>query len=103
MTSEIVVSSSFDAMMGQAKVLIESGFLPTSIKGPAQAVAIMTMARELGIGMWAGFAGINIIQGKPTISAQLMLALINKSGLLEDMNIADDGQACTVTMKRVGR
>jgi hypothetical protein len=52
--------------------------------------------------MWAAFNGINVIQGKPTLSPQLMLALIRRSGQLELLDIADDGSKCTVTMKRKG-
>jgi len=82
---------------------VKSGFLPDSIKTPEQALAIMTMANELQIGMWAGFNGINVIYGKPTISPQLMLALINRSGELEELAIEGDDQQCSVTMKRKGR
>jgi hypothetical protein len=41
--------------------------------------------------------------GKPTVSPQLMLALINRTGQLDDIQITDDGQACTVTMRRRNR
>lgn len=87
----------------QAEVLVKTGFLPQSIKTPEQAMAIILTGRELGIGAMAALNTINVIQGKPTISPQLMLALINRTGELEEFSVADDGQACTVTMKRRGR
>ena len=65
----------FPAMMAQADVLINSGFLPQAIKTPAQAVAIMLTGRELGIPTMQALRQINVIQGKPTMAAELMLAL----------------------------
>jgi len=65
----------FPAMMAQADVLIKSGFLPQAIKTPAQAVAIMLTGRELGIPTMQALRQINVIQGKPTMAAELMLAL----------------------------
>lgn len=99
----IVTHDAFQSRMVEAEALVKSGYLPQAIKTPQQAVAIITMGRELGIGTWAALNGINVIQGKPTVSPQLKLGLINKSGELEDMSITDDGNACTVMMKRKGR
>jgi hypothetical protein len=65
-------------MKDQAALLIESGFLPSSIRKPAQAIAIMLKGREMGIPPMQAFAHIHIINGKPCISAELMMALIFK-------------------------
>lgn len=99
----ITNASEFGVMVQQADMLVKSGFLPNTVRTTQQAVAIMMMGRELEIGPWAAINGINVIQGKPTISPQLMLALINRSGELEDMTISGDEKACTVMMKRRGR
>src|SRR5262245_54564388 len=95
--------SSWAVIRQQAEVLVKTGFLPKSITTPEQAMAIILTGRELGIGAMAALNTINVIAGKPTISPQLMLALINRTGELEDMRISDDGQACTVLMQRRGR
>lgn len=87
----------------QSAVLVKTGFLPQSIKTPEQAMAIILTGRELGIGTMAALQSINIIANKPTISPQLMLALINRTKEIEDISIKDDGKCCTVTMKRRGR
>ncbi|MEW6731071.1 MAG: recombinase RecT [Acidobacteriota bacterium] len=96
-------SEEWQVLIEQANILLQSGFLPEDIKRPAQAVAIILQGRELGIGAMAALQNINIIKGKPTISPQLMLALINRSKQLENMEISDDGNKCTVLMKRYGR
>ena len=62
----------------QGRELINSGFLPNSIKTPEQFVAIVLKGRECGIPPMQSCQHINIIQGKPTMSAELMLSQILK-------------------------
>lgn len=104
----LVQPGEWQMMTEMAKVLVASNFLPSSVKTPQAALAIILAGRELGIGPWQAFDSIHIIQNKPTISPRLMLALIERSGQLEDIEIDDtttikEKQACTVTMKRRGR
>lgn len=90
-------------MREQAGMLTKTGFLPQSIKTPEQAVAIMLQGRELGIPAMAALTTINVIQGKPTVSPQLMLALINRSGQIENLKIEANGNSVSCSMKRKGR
>lgn len=76
--SETETLPSLTGMMSMAKTLIDSGFLPSAIKTPAQAVAIMMTGRELQIPTMQALRQINVIQGKPTMSAELMLALAHQ-------------------------
>jgi len=103
MTNELTIPTNWAQLKEQATMLVQSGFLPPSIKTPAQAIAVAVAAKELGIGMMEGFRSINIIQGKPTISPQLMLALANRKGLIEDIKIDATEERCVVTIKRNGR
>ncbi len=73
--SALPSESEFENLMKQAKIFIASGFLPSSIKTPEQAITIAIKGRELGIPPMQAFAHINVIQGKPAMSAELMLAL----------------------------
>ena len=99
----VILPEEWQVLTQQANALVASGFLPQSVNTVQKAVAIMTLGRELGIAAWASLTTINVIQGKPTISPQLMLALINRSGQLENMRIQDEGGTVHVMMKRVGR
>lgn len=63
-------------MVEQAKMLVPTGFLPKAIDTPQKAVAIMLKGRELGIPPMYALSNINVIQGKPTASAELILAII---------------------------
>ena len=96
------IISSLDDLLELGKVLVKSGMLPQSVKSPEAAVAIMLKGREIGMPVMESFALINVIQGKPTIAPQGMLGLIKRSGQQEDIQIEDDGEKCTVTMKRKG-
>ena len=101
--------SEFAVMLRQAEMLVKTNFLPQAIKSPEQALAIMLTGRELGIPAMAALNTINIIQNKPTISPQLMLALIERSGQLEDIRIQPKNSTngtidyVSCTMKRKGR
>lgn len=90
-------------MSQQSAALVKSGFLPQAINTPEKAIAIIMTGRELGIQPMQAFSTINVIQGKPTVSPQLMLALINRSGQLEDMQLETDEQGAVCTLKRKGR
>ena len=95
--------NTWEMMKDQAVTLVKSGFLPYSIKTPEQAIAIMLKGRELGIPAMQAFSHIHIIQGKPTISAELMLALIYKNcpeAKIEYTRYEPDG--CTITATRPG-
>jgi len=55
---------------------------------------------EIGLEPVASMDLIDVIQGKPTLKPQGMLALTHGSGQLSDIMITDDGNCCTVKMKR---
>ncbi len=90
-------------MKEQGAMLVRSGFLPESIKTPEQAVTIMLKGRELGIPAMQAFSHIHVIKGKPTISAELMLALIYREcpgAKIEYLRYEADG--CTIKATRPG-
>lgn len=72
------------------------------VSSPEQAAMIMAKGYELGMPITAAFELIHVIQGKPTLSPRGALALVQASGLLEDMAITEPAGSCTVTMRRRG-
>lgn len=91
------VYSTFDLM---AKDIVKSGFTKLN---EFQIKYVLFKGYELGISPMQALDGINNIAGKPTCSPQLMLALINRSGQVDDIIIDSDDKRCVVTMKRKGR
>lgn len=92
------------AQLKFAETLLQTGFLPTSIRTPQQALAILLTGRELGIGPMESLRQINVIQNRPTMSAQLMLGLSYKrvKGFKCHVTISND-QECVATFGREGQ
>ncbi len=93
----------WQVMRSQADVLVKSGFLPPAINTPEKALAVMQKGRELGIGPMEAISSINVIQGKPSVSPQLMLALARRTGELSDMKMEATDKGATVTITRKGQ
>ena len=77
---DAIMPTTFEGMMAQAEILVRSGLLPVEIKTAAAAVAVMLTGRELGLGPMQSLRSIYIVKGKPSLSAQLMAALILRDG-----------------------
>lgn len=94
-----------DELKQRAEILVKSGILPNSIRTAETAIAVAMTGRELGLPMMESFRSIYVIQGTPTLRPQTMLALIHRSGLLEDYSIdeaTEINKKCTVSMTRKG-
>lgn len=96
-----VDGSEWAVMRDQATVLVRTGFLPEAIKTPEQAVAIMLKGREIAIPPMYALANIVVIKGKPTCSAELMLALIYRDHGDEAAEFPEStAKRCTISYKR---
>jgi hypothetical protein len=62
-----------------AKSMVASGFFQDS-KQLAQAVVKILAGQELGFGPFASMTGVNIIQNKPVLAANLMAAAVKRQG-----------------------
>jgi hypothetical protein len=70
---------SLEDTMSLGNVLAKSGYF-SDAKGEAQAVVKVLAGREMGFGPIASMTGVHIVQGKPTIGANLLGAAIKGSG-----------------------
>lgn len=87
----------------QAKVLVESHLLPGHIKTPEQAIAIMMRGRELRVPPWQALTNIYSVNGKPTCSSELMLALIYRDHGDTAMVFTEESPTCaTMEYRRRG-
>ena len=99
----VAQSTDFALMKQKVNVLIESGFLPKSIDTWQKGVAIIMQGRELNVPDFVALKHISVIHGTPSIDGQLTLALIQRSGLLEQYAVVkSDPYTCTLTVKRRG-
>ena len=60
-------------------ILVKSGFFKDT-KDQAQAIVKMLYGGELGFGPIASMMGVYVVEGKPSMSAQLIASAIQKSG-----------------------
>lgn len=67
--------------MALARALANSTWLPAAMRGnPSDVLIAMLTGRELGIGPMAALRLIYVVEGKPTLSGQLQLALLRRAG-----------------------
>lgn len=68
--------SDYGVMWRMAEAFVQSGLMPEGVKTPAAALLMIQKGRELGIPPSYACSNIHVIKGKPTCSAELMMALI---------------------------
>lgn len=69
-------SRDYEEQLARWHALIRSGALPKHIDTPAKAVAIAAMGAEFGWPPMRSLQSIYLVEGRPTLSAQSMLALV---------------------------
>ena len=88
------------------KVLAESGFF-SDARQASQAVVKVLAGNELGFGPIASMVGVNIIQGKPAIGANLIAAKVKGSGRYDYRVTENADDVCEVAFfqdaKEIGR
>lgn len=90
-------------MRDMAGVFIQSGLLPSTLKTPEAVLVVMMKGSELGIPPLYALSNIVVVQGKPTCSAELMLALIYRDqGDLAVIVEESTAEVCRVAYRRRG-
>lgn len=86
-----------------AKIWVGSQLLPKAINTPEKAITIALKARELGIPPMVGFSHIHVIEGKPSMSSELMLSLLYQKlpGVVVNFTETTD-KRCAIKAKRPG-
>lgn len=99
-----IVPRTLDEVSSLAEVLAKSTLLPDALKGKAPDVVVQILAgQELGLSPMASIRGVHIVQGKPVLSADTMVALVLGSGLCEYFSCVEDTDArVTYETKRKG-
>jgi hypothetical protein len=95
--------SEWKMLKEQAEMVVKTGFLPQAVNTPEKAITIALKGRELGIPPMQAYSHIHVIQGKPTISAELMLSLIYKNCPGAKVNYLETSdKACEIETTRPG-
>lgn len=98
-----MVPANFEQAMQLANMMAESDLVPKDFKGkPANCFLAMQMGAELGLSPMQALQGIAIINGRPSVWGDAMLALCQSKPYFEwiDEHFEQDGTAvCTVKRK----
>jgi hypothetical protein len=106
--------AAFDQLYRAANLFASSDLVPASYKGkPANCFIAIEMADRMGISPFAVLQSLVIIQGKPSMEAKLIIALVNDSGIFEDpLEYEIEGEdpyamdyrvRCFAVMKKTGK
>ena len=98
----VAAGDEWQAIQEQARTLIASGFMPKAVNTPAKAVAVMLAGRELGLPPMQSIRAVNIVDGKPTLSAETMLALAYQRVPGVVVEVVTTPTGATVTGNRPG-
>jgi len=95
--------SNFSEAMGTAEQLFKSGLLGKGISKPEAAVVVILAGRELGLTMMQSLRSIHLIEGKVSLSADLMVALVKRSPLCKYFRLVEStAKIATYETERVG-
>jgi hypothetical protein len=84
-----------------AKIAVASKYF--SVKSPEEALVILLTGRELGLSAMQSLRGIYVVQGRPVLSADLMVAAVVSSTRCEYWQpITSTATECTIETKRRG-
>jgi hypothetical protein len=86
----------------EAAAMIASGLLPRHLSRPEQVLIVSRMGRELGIQPLAALRQIAVIDGKPTLGAELLAGLCLTRHPGATWAVDSSSTACTVTCSRPG-
>lgn len=78
-----------------------SGLFP-DLKSEAQAYVKVIAGAEMGIGPMASMSGINVIQGKPTLSANLLAALVKRHPSYDYRVVDHSDTTCRIEFRQDG-
>lgn len=70
----------YNTLKDQARSIAKSGLAPRGVDTPEKVLVIALKGRELGIPPMQALSHIHIVEGKPTISSELMVALVQRAG-----------------------
>jgi hypothetical protein len=79
-------------------LLAKSGFFADS-RGAAQAVVKVLAGREIGFGPIASMTGIHVIQGRVSLSANLMAAAVKRSGRYDYRVLTMSPDKCAIEFR----
>lgn len=97
-----IIPRNIDEVQALAEVLAKSTLMPDALRNKVPDVVVSILAgQELGLSPMAAIRGVHVVQGKPVLSADTMVALVLSSGLAEYFScVVDTDAVVTYETKR---
>lgn len=105
MSNELaVIPRSIGEVQSLAEILVKSTLLPEALRGKIPDVIFQILTgQELGLPPMSSIRGVHIVQGKPILSADVMVALVRASGSCEYFQVETETEtSVTYVAKRKG-
>ena len=95
--------TSIQEAMQVADMLSKSSIVPKDFIGqPGNVLVAIQWGSELGLAPMQAMQSIAVINGRPSIWGDALMAMVRGSGLLESISETDDGDTATCLIKRKG-
>lgn len=95
--------SEWRLLMAQSSALLKSKLLPQSLQTAEQVIVVILKGRELAIPPMQALSHINVIQGKPCMSAELMWSMILQKHPKTKLKIIERSERkCEIEVTREG-
>ena len=95
--------TNLDEAFRMAQILVSSGLTPRGVDTPQKAFLIMAQGRELGLSTMQSLGNIYVVEGKVSLSSDLMAAMVLKSPVCEYLRCAEmTSERATYLAKRKG-
>ena len=103
-TAAALTPTTFNQWMQLADTLAKSSLVPKDFRDkPSDCLVAMQMGASVGLNPFQAIQSIAVINGKPCMYGDAVLGIVYASGLIEDIEETDDGQAAICTAKRKGK
>ena len=95
--------TNLDEAFRMAQILVSSGLTPRGVDTPQKAFLIMAQGRELGLSTMQSLGNIYVVEGKVSLSSDLMAAMVLKSNVCEYLRVVEmTPERSTYAAKRKG-
>lgn len=74
-----------------------------AVRDPSQALVVLMTGMELGLSPMQSFRGIHVVNGKPVLSADLLVGIVRASGICQSWQTLESTvERCTIETQRIG-
>ena len=98
-----MIPRNFEGLYRMAEIMAASGLMPKGIDTPPAVFVAVQMGLEVGLSPMQAVQNIAVINNRPCMWGDAVLALVRASGLMEDFDETIDGDTATCTAVRKGQ